>query len=84
MGRERAVPELGRDDPLVILDAGMYAETGSTQYSGMPRPATVLVNGEEVEVIKGRETLQDVFHLHRIPERLRAGPLGINSNPIAE
>jgi diaminopimelate decarboxylase len=84
MGRERAVPELGRDDPLVILDAGMYAETGSTQYSGMPRPATVLVNGEEVEVIKGRETLQDVFHLHRIPERLRAGPLGINSNPIAD
>jgi hypothetical protein len=50
----------------------------------MPRPATVLVNGEGVEVIKLRETVQDVFHLHRIPERLRAGPPGVNVNPIAD
>jgi diaminopimelate decarboxylase len=84
MGKARAVPQLERNDPLVILDAGMYAETGSTQYSGMPRPATVLVNGEGVEVIKLRETVQDVFHLHRIPERLRAGPPGVNVNPIAD
>jgi hypothetical protein len=35
---------------------------GMPQYSGVPRPATVLVNGDEVEVIKARETVQDVFH----------------------
>lgn len=83
MGKARVIPELVRDDPLVVLDAGMYAETGSTQYSGMPRPATVLVNGDDVEVIKERETVQDVFHLHRIPERLRLTPRGVNSNLLA-
>jgi diaminopimelate decarboxylase len=82
MAKARAVPELRRDDPLVILDAGMYAETGSTQYSGMPRPATVLVNGKDAEVIKERETVEDVFRLHKIPKRLRTGQPGINSNPL--
>jgi hypothetical protein len=49
----------------------MYAETTSNQYNGMPRPATVLVSGALVDIIKKRETIADVFRLHQIPERLR-------------
>lgn len=64
------MPELARGEPLAILDAGMYAETSSTQFNGVPRPATVLVCGDEVDVIKERETVLDVFSHHRIPERL--------------
>ena len=72
LGADRQLPNVSRGDVLAVLDAGMYAETTSTQFNGVPRPATVLVSESRVEVIKERETIQDVFHKHRIPERLRA------------
>jgi len=68
---DRLMPVLERGEPIVILDAGMYAETGSTQLNGIPRPATVLVNATESEIIKERESVGDVFAKHRIPDRLR-------------
>ncbi|WP_190812965.1 diaminopimelate decarboxylase family protein [Saccharopolyspora pogona] len=71
IARDRPMPELNRGDILAVLDAGMYAETASTQFNGVPRPCTVLVNGERVDVIKERESVLDVFAKHRIPPRLR-------------
>jgi len=68
---DRWMPRLERGEPIVVLDAGMYAETGSTQLNGVPRPATVLVSSSESELIKQRETVEDVFAKHRIPRRLR-------------
>jgi diaminopimelate decarboxylase len=65
------LPPLERGEPMAILDAGMYAETASTQLNGIPRPATVLVNGSSSDLIKERETVADVFAKHRIPDRLR-------------
>lgn len=65
------LPPVKRGDPIAILDAGMYAETLSNQFNGIPRPATVLVNETEAEIIKERETVEDVFAKHRIPTRLR-------------
>jgi len=69
---DRLVPPMGRGEPVAVLDAGMYAETGSTQLNGVPRPATVLVSGSHSEIIKQRETIADVFSKHRVPERFRA------------
>ncbi|MGW3949543.1 diaminopimelate decarboxylase family protein [Streptomyces sp. NPDC004752] len=74
ISRERPMPELKRGDILAVLDAGMYAETASTQFNGVPRPCTVLVNGDRVDVIKERESVLDVFAQHRVPPRLRAVP----------
>lgn len=67
----RPLPPFQRGDLVAVLDAGMYAETVSTQLNGVPRPATVLVNGGSVELIKERESVFDVFAKHRIPPRLR-------------
>lgn len=71
IGRNVRLPALEVGDRLAVLDAGMYAETSSTQMNGVPRPATVLLNGEQAEVVKRRETVEDVFAAHRIPDRLR-------------
>ena len=65
------VPALTRGASLAVLDVGMYAETASTQFNGVPRPATVLINGDDSEIIKARETVEDVFAKCRMPERLR-------------
>ena len=73
LGRSVVLPDVRRGDLLAILDTGMYAETASTQFNGVPRPATVMVCGHEVDLIKERETVLDVFRHHRIPERLLAG-----------
>jgi diaminopimelate decarboxylase len=73
LARDRELGELRRDDLVAFLDAGMYAETVSTQLNGVPRPATVLVDGDRAELIKERETVNDVFARHRIPARLRPG-----------
>ena len=70
LGSARMLPALRRDDLVAFLDAGMYAETTSSQFNGQPRPATILVNGAEADIIKTRETIDDVFAHHRIPERL--------------
>jgi diaminopimelate decarboxylase len=68
------VPDLQMGEPLVVLDTGMYAETTSTQFNGMPRPASVLVSDGQAEVVKERETIEDLFRLCRIPWRLRGLP----------
>jgi diaminopimelate decarboxylase len=70
LARDVRLPELARGDLMVALDAGMYAETGSTQFNGVPRPASVLVAGGQAELIKKRETVEEVFANHLIPARL--------------
>jgi diaminopimelate decarboxylase len=72
LGEARELPTLKRGEVIAILDAGAYAETPSTQFNGVPRPATVLAAGGIAELIKERETVVDVFARQRIPERLRA------------
>ena len=49
----------------------MYSESTATQFNSVPRPATILVGEETVDVIKERETVEDVFAKMRIPDRLR-------------
>jgi len=72
IGAGRNLPSLGRGDVLAVLDAGMYAEVFSTQFNSVPRPAAVLIGtGGEVEIMRVRETLVDVFASHRVPDRLR-------------
>lgn len=70
LARGANLPPLRRGDLLAFLDAGMYAETMSAQMNGVPRPATVLVNAGQADLIKTRESVLDVFSRHRIPERL--------------
>jgi diaminopimelate decarboxylase len=69
-----ACPDHARGDLIAILDAGMYAETMSSQMNGVPRPATVLVAEGHAELIKERESVHDVFSHHRIPQRLLRSP----------
>jgi diaminopimelate decarboxylase len=68
--RDAHMPRMEIGEPVAILDAGMYSESASTQFNSIPRPATVLVNGGSCEIIRERETVSDLFRLHRIPKRL--------------
>ena len=62
-----ALPEIGPGDVLAVLNQGAYCETQSTQFNGFPRPPVLLVDGEDVTVVKRRETLEDVHAREIVP-----------------
>ena len=54
-------PEATPGDVLAFLDTGAYQDATSSNFNAMPRPATVLVRGEEARVIKRAETIDDLL-----------------------
>jgi diaminopimelate decarboxylase len=67
------LPELAAGDLLAFLDTGAYQDAGSNNFNAMPRPATVLVHGDDAEVVKRAETTADVFRRDLVPARF--GPV---------
>jgi diaminopimelate decarboxylase len=65
------LPQVGAGDVLAFLDTGAYQDACASNFNGLPRPATVLVRGDEAEVVKRAETVEDVFARDVIPARLR-------------
>ena len=63
-------PEVEAGDILAILDTGAYQEVSASNFNALPRPATVLVNGDKAEIVKRAETVGDVFRRDKVPERL--------------
>jgi len=58
-------------DLILFLDTGAYQDASSSNFNALGRPATVLVSGDQAEVIKKAETTEDVFRRDLVPERLR-------------
>lgn len=71
LAQAERLPGLAAGDVLAFLDTGAYQDAGSCNFNAMPRPGTVLVSGDEAEVIKEAETQEAVFSRDRIPMRLR-------------
>jgi diaminopimelate decarboxylase len=67
LGASRMMPPPRRGDLVAILDAGMYAEVFATQFNSVPRPATVLLSTHGAEIVRVRETIEDVFRQQRLP-----------------
>lgn len=64
------VPDIEEGDIIALLDTGAYQEVSASNFNALPRPAMILVNEGEAEVIKEAETIEDVFSRDRIPARL--------------
>ena len=59
--RDRALPKVKPGDLVVLLDAGAYGMSQTSNYNTRPRPAEVLVDGASAKIIRRRETLKDLF-----------------------
>ena len=64
--------DLAVGDIMAILDVGAYQEVSMSNFNAMPRPATMLVSGDEISIIRRAETQEDVFNRDVIPEHLKA------------
>jgi diaminopimelate decarboxylase len=67
-----AVPRVTPGEVIAFLETGAYQEASAANFNGLPRPATVLVRGTTAEVVKRRETIEDVLRRDIVPERLRS------------
>jgi diaminopimelate decarboxylase len=70
LARDRHLPPLERGEVLAFLDAGAYGFSMASQYNGQPRPAEVLVSGDEAEVTRRREDASALLAGQRILPRL--------------
>jgi len=71
----RALPEMVPGEILAVLDTGAYQDATASNFNAMARPASVLVSGGEVTLIKRRETLDDIT-ARDVPAPLTSGKPG--------
>ena len=69
-GKDVALPTLREDDLLAILDVGAYGFTMSNNYNGHARPAVVLIAQHEGQLIRRRETYEEMIADEIIPSEL--------------
>ena len=60
LGRDRQLA-VDEGDLLAILSAGAYGFVMASNYNTRPKPAEVMVDGENAYIIRARENTQDLF-----------------------
>jgi diaminopimelate decarboxylase len=70
LARERTLPMVSCGESLAVMSAGAYGFTMASNYNSRPRPAEVLVQGNEFHVIRERETWNDLVRGEHVPDFL--------------
>jgi diaminopimelate decarboxylase len=65
LARERTLA-VRAGDLLAIMSAGAYGMVMGSNYNARPRPAEVLVAGGEAHLVRGRETVEQLFAAERL------------------
>jgi diaminopimelate decarboxylase len=61
LAQDRDMPEVQPGDLLAVLTTGAYGFALSSNYNTRPRPAEVLVHGAEAELIRARQTVEELM-----------------------
>ncbi|MCD6471530.1 diaminopimelate decarboxylase [Candidatus Aerophobetes bacterium] len=62
--KDRPMPDIEEGDLLAIMNAGAYGFSMSSNYNFRPLPAEVLVLGNEMKLIRRRETIEDLWRCY--------------------
>jgi len=68
LAKERELPAVKQDELIAIQSAGAYAFSMSSSYNSRPRAAEVMVCGERSQLIRARETWQDIVRGECMPQ----------------
>ena len=69
--RNIVLPEINEGDILCVYNTGAYNYSMASNYNRVQKPAMILVNDSDAEVIIKRETLDDLVAHDIIPDRLK-------------
>ena len=72
--KDREVPMFRQGDLMAFMSAGAYGFAMSSNYNSRPRVAEVMVKGDRFEVVRERETVEDLIKGERIPSFLYEHP----------
>jgi len=61
LARDRSMPQVQRGETLAVKDTGAYGFTLSSNYNSRPRAAEVLVDGQSYQIIRKRESYEDLI-----------------------
>lgn len=67
LGHDRTL-SLNEGDVLAIMSAGAYGMSMSSNYNTRPRAAEVMVEGEQMQLIRRRETISELFSAEILPQ----------------
>lgn len=59
--RDREISKINEGDILAILNAGAYGYSMASNYNTRPLPAEVMVNGDNVKLIRRRENFEELL-----------------------
>jgi diaminopimelate decarboxylase len=65
LAQDRHIPPVERGDLMAVFTAGAYAATMSSNYNGRCRAPEVLVDGDRFDVVRRRETYEDLTALEK-------------------
>jgi diaminopimelate decarboxylase len=66
LAKDRWLPPVSRGDLICVFSTGAYGFVMSSQYNSRPRAAEVLVDGAKAELIRRRETYDDLVAAERL------------------
>ncbi len=66
LAKDRLVPDVKSGDLLVVMSAGAYGFSMSSNYNSRPRAAEVMVDGNNYRVIRKREKMEDLIKGERL------------------
>ncbi len=66
--QERAIPQAAEGDLLALMSAGAYGFSMASNYNSRPLPAEVLVQGSGSQVVRERQSLEDLVRGESVPD----------------
>jgi len=70
LGKERSLPRFETGELLAVMSAGAYGHTMSSNYNARPRAPEVMVRGDRYDVVRDRETYEDLLRGERMLDPL--------------
>jgi len=67
LARQRRLPPFSSGDRLAVMAAGAYGATMASNYNSRPRAPEVLVSGDRYQVVRRRETVDELMTGESIP-----------------
>ncbi len=70
LAKDRSMPAPVPGELLVVMSAGAYGHTMSSNYNSRPRSPEIMVKGDRYFTIRERESYEDLIRGERLPEEL--------------
>ncbi|MBK9071834.1 MAG: diaminopimelate decarboxylase [Myxococcales bacterium] len=66
LAKDRELPALAQGELIAIGVAGAYGASMASNYNARPRPAEVIVDGEQFHIVRRREAIEELYQAEAV------------------